>query len=226
MKFAPKEIIVKENKVSYFDEGSGVPLIFIHGFPFNKWMWEKQIAALKKNYRCIAYDVHGHGESSASRSMFSISQFADDLIDFMDVLSLEKAAICGLSMGGYIALHAVEKVPKRILALALCDTQCKGDSDEARDKRFRTISFIQQTGLSIYANESVKNLFAPASFEMRKAEVDFIKGTIVDCLPENVCKTLMALANRKNTCDVLQTLKMPVLILVGSEDTVTPIAVA
>src|SRR6188768_2971265 len=214
MKLISKEIKVKESKVSYIDEGSGIPIIFIHGFPFNKWMWEKQVLSLKDKYRCIAYDIQGHGDSTSTSSEFSISQFADDLIGFMDALHLDKVVLCGLSMGGYIALHAVEKAPERIIALALCDTQCKADTHEAKDKRLRTIAFIEQTGLSRYADESVKNLFAPASFESRKSEIDFIRQVIVNSKPENVCKTLMALANRKNTCYVLQSLKIPVLILV------------
>lgn len=224
--FKAKEIQVKDGMVSYIDEGQGNPVIFIHGFPFTKGMWTKQVEALQHKYRCIAYDVRGHGGTSNTLLEFSISQFAIDLLDFMDALKIEKAVVCGLSMGGYIALHAAEKAPDRFLALVLCDTQCKADTDEARDKRMRTIAFIQENGLAKYADESIKSLFAPASLETKKAEVDFIRKTILNSKPENICKTLMALANRKNTCSVLSSLKIPVLILVGTEDKVTPLAAA
>ena len=224
--FNEEQIDIQGSTISYVAEGEGLPVIFIHGFPFDKRMWERQIVSLKEQYRCIAYDVRGHGKSSGSSGEFSIAQFADDLVSFMDALGIDKAVVCGLSMGGYIALHAVEKYPSRILALALCDTQCKADTDEAREKRMRTIEFIKHDGLKKYADESVKSLFAPASLETKKQEVDLIRNTILASDPENVCKTLMALANRKNTCHVLSSLKIPVLILVGTEDKVTPLAAA
>jgi len=226
MTLKSKQIDIREGKVSYFDEGQGTPIVFIHGFPFTKAMWAKQVETLKDKYRCIAYDVRGHGDTTGTLHEFSISQFADDLIDFMDVLKIDKVILCGLSMGGYIALHAARKAPDRFLALALCDTQCKADTEEARDKRMRTIAFIQQNGLSKYADESVKSLFAPASLETKKPEVDFIRNTILNSSADNICRTLIALANRKDTCSVLSSLKIPVLILVGTEDKVTPLAAA
>src|SRR5947209_3249650 len=91
----------------YDDLGEGtVPVIFIHGFPFDKSMWKSQLEFAKTFTRAIGYDLRGYGKSQHGSSDFSISLFADDLIDFMDVLEIPKAIICGLSMGGYIALNA------------------------------------------------------------------------------------------------------------------------
>jgi len=223
MTFIAKNIQANGINVSYLEEGSpnGLPLIFIHGFPFNKKMWEKQLSALKGTHWCIAYDVRGHGDSEPGAAQFSIPQFADDLFFFMDALKIEKALIVGLSMGGYIALHAMEQQPQRIAGLVLCDTQCAADSDEAREKRKKTIAFIQKNGLSVYAEESLKNLFAPASFHDKKDEVTFIKDTILKTPAENICFTLQALADRKETCTLLTQIKVPVCILVGKEDKVT-----
>lgn len=228
MTFIAKNIQANGINVSYLEEGSpnGNPLIFIHGFPFNKKMWKKQLSALKETHRCIAYDVRGHGESERGVAQFSIPQFADDLFFFMDALKIEKALIVGLSMGGYIALHAIEKQPGRIAGLVLCDTQCAADSDEAREKRKKTIAFIQKNGLAVYAEESLKNLFAPASFTTKKDEVTFIKNTILKTPAENICFTLQALADRKETCSSLPQIKVPVYILVGKEDKITSPEVA
>ncbi len=219
-----KNIQANGINVSYLEEGvsNAVPLIFIHGFPFNKEMWSAQLTALGSSYRCIAYDVRGHGDSEAGAAQFSIPQFADDLFSFMDALKIDKAIIVGLSMGGYIALHAIEKSPARIVGLVLCDTQCAADTQEGRDKRKKTIAFIQKNGLEVYSEESLKNLFAPASFQSKKQEVLFIKNTILDTKPENICLTLQALADRKETCTILKQIEVPVLILVGKEDKITP----
>lgn len=104
-------ITVNDLSVSYSDEGpvSGAVLLFIHGFPFNKSMWNMQIDALKAEYRVIAYDVRGHGNSDAGDENFSIDLFTNDLLFLMDALNLEKPILCGLSMGGYIALNAIDR---------------------------------------------------------------------------------------------------------------------
>jgi pimeloyl-ACP methyl ester carboxylesterase len=210
--------------VSYLEQGvsTGIPLIFIHGFPFNKEMWTAQLVALSDSHRCIAYDVRGHGNSGAGEGEFSVTQFADDLISFMDLLEIKKSIVVGLSMGGYIVLNAIRKHPNRIAGLVLCDTQCAADTEEGRDKRKKTIAFIQKNGLSIYSEESLKNLFAPASFNSKREEVQFIQNTILKTPAENICRTLQALANRQETCSTLADIKVPVSILVGSEDKITP----
>jgi 3-oxoadipate enol-lactonase len=223
MTFITKNIEVNGIQVSYLDEGpaNGMPVIFIHGFPFRKEMWEKQVSALNKTHRVIAYDVRGHGESERGAAQFSIPLFADDLFFFMDALKIEKAILAGLSMGGYIALYAIQQQPQRIAGLILCDTQCAADSDEGREKRKKTIAFIQKNGLSVYAEESLKNLFAPASFTDNKDAVTFIKDTILKTPAENICLTLQALADRKETCSSLSQINIPVSILVGKEDKIT-----
>lgn len=222
-----KEIEVKGNKVSYYDEGHGdVPVIFIHGFPFSKETWKEQIAAVAPTHRAIAYDVRGHGASEAGTATFSVPQFADDLLSLMDALLIQEAVICGLSMGGYIALHAVEKQPERIAGLLLCDTQCAADTEEGRQKRMKTIAFIKKNGLKEYADESVKNLFAPQSLTENGEQVNFIRNLITNTKAESICLTLQALADRKEKCSILDQIKVPAEIIVGREDKVTPVAAA
>ncbi|HEY5823927.1 MAG TPA: alpha/beta fold hydrolase [Cyclobacteriaceae bacterium] len=226
MKLTEKKIIVEGNEVSYFDEGKGITIVFIHGFPFDKSMWGQQLVLLRDQFRVIAYDVRGHGNTSANSNEFSIPQFTNDLLAFLNQLEIEKVIICGLSMGGYIALHAIESFPDKITGLILSDTQCAADTEEAKGKRMKTIELIRNNGLDQYASDSVKNLFAPSSLENQKDKVDFIKNTILKTVPDNICKALMALANRKEKCSILEKIKVPVLILVGEEDKVTPIAAA
>jgi 3-oxoadipate enol-lactonase len=218
-----KNIQANGIRVSYLEEGlpQGLPLIFIHGFPFSKAMWKTQLSALKETHRVIAYDVRGHGDTEPGAAQFSLPQFADDLFFFMDALKIERAILIGLSMGGYIALRAIQRQPERIAGLILCDTQCAADSEEGREKRKKTIAFIQKNGLSVYAEESLKNLFAPASFTAKKDQVTFIQDTILKTPASTICLTLQALADRKETCSSLTEIKVPVCILVGKEDKIT-----
>jgi len=222
------KLVINDLSVSYNDEGkTGDPvLIFIHGFPFNKSMWNKQTEALKENYRVIAYDVRGHGNSDAGTEDFSIDLFAEDLLNLMDALKIDKAMLCGLSMGGYIALNAVENYPDRFDALILSDTTCTADTPEAKEKRMKTIESIRKDGVEKFADESVKNLFAPESFSTKKLEIAAVKEMIVNTTEESLCKTLRAFYERKETCSKLPDIYVPVLIMVGNEDKITPLTAA
>jgi 3-oxoadipate enol-lactonase len=221
-------MIINNLFVSYNDEGEiGSPvIIFIHGFPFSKSMWNLQVESLKDKFRLIAYDIRGHGNSDTGNEDFSIDLFVTDLIRLMDALKIEKAILCGLSMGGYIALNAVEKYKERFYALILSDTQCFADSTEAKEKRIKTIDSIRQNGVEKYAEESIRNLFAATSLITKVKEVAEIKTMIMKTSVQSLSNTLYALSVRRETCNILSDIKVPVLILVGSEDNITPPAAA
>jgi 3-oxoadipate enol-lactonase len=214
--------------VRYIDEGStnSPTIILIHGYPLNKLMWDKQIEILKENYRVIAYDIRGHGNTDAGNDKFSIELFANDLISLMDTLKIDKTILCGFSMGGYIALNAIENYPERFNALLLCDTTCAADKPEAKEKRMKAIENIKEKGLEQYAEESLKKLFAPISFSKQIEEISIVREMIMNTSKKSIYKTLHALAERKETCTRVNELKVPVLIMVGKEDELTPPDVA
>ncbi|MDP2888073.1 MAG: alpha/beta fold hydrolase [Bacteroidota bacterium] len=218
------KITVKNLTISYNDEGpNGAPvIILIHGFPFNKSMWNDQMEVLTEKCRVIAYDVRGFGNSEAGTDDFSIELFVTDLINLMDALKIEKAMLCGLSMGGYIALNAIENYPKRFSALILCDTNCVADTPEAIEKRIVTIEKIDKYGVEPFANESIKNLFAPISFVTNQEKIAIVKELIMKASMPTLRATLRALTTRKETCNKLPDIKVPVLILVGEDDKITP----
>ncbi len=219
---------VNEISVSYNDNGpdDAPVLIFVHGFPFNKSMWKMQVRALKENYRVIAYDIRGHGNTESGKEKFSIELFAGDLIALMDKLEIDRAILCGLSMGGYIALTAVENYPERFDALVLSDTQCIADSANAKEKRLKTIEIIKEKGINNYAATSIKNLFAPDSFNTKKNEIENVREMIVKTSPQSVCNTLLALTERKETCSSLKNINIPVLVMAGKEDKIIPVDAA
>lgn len=218
------EMTINNHTISYTDEGpdNAPVIILIHGFPFNKSMWNKQVELLIENWRVIAYDIRGFGNSDAGTLDFSIELFVDDLLGLMDTLRIETAMLCGLSMGGYIALNAIENFPKRFNALILCDTNCMADTPEVADKRMKTIESIQEKGLEQYANDSVKKLFAPESFVTNKEKIAIVKEMIMETSVQSLSRTLFALTRRKETCTSLHKISIPVLILVGKEDQITP----
>lgn len=222
------EITVNKHTVSYTDEGpdNAPVIILIHGFPLNKSMWNKQVDVLIETYRVIVYDVRGHGSSTAGTDNFSIELFVSDLLGLMDILKIETAMLCGLSMGGYIALNAVVHFPKRFVGLILCDTNCFADAPEAKEKRMISIESIEKYGVENYVNESIKKLFAPESFVTNKEKIEVVKAMIMETSVQSLSSTLIALSKRKETCAKLYQINIPVLILVGKEDQITPPDVA
>jgi len=196
-------------------------LIFIHGFPFNKGTWEAQLDLLKDDYRVLAYDVRGHGNSNAGTQPFSIQQFATDLLLFMDAMYIKKTLLCGLSMGGYISLQAIQQSPHRFSGLILCDTQCAADTEEAKKKRSDTVHAVQTNGLRQYASDSVQKLFSKSSLMDKQEVVSSVEEAILETPVETISNTLMALAGRPESCSSLHRITAPVLILVGAEDQIT-----
>ena len=215
--------LVNNLVVSYTDEGPDeVPvIIFIHGFPLNKSMWNKQIEALKDNYRVIAYDIRGHGDSEAGNEEFSIELFVSDLLFLMDVMKIDKASLCGLSMGGYIALNAIENHPEQFDALVLSDTHCIADPPPVKQKRLDTIESIREFGVEKYVDDSIVHLFAPESFTTHKKAISGVKEMILNTSEQSLSKTLLALSLRKATCNKLPEITIPVLFIVGEEDKIT-----
>jgi len=221
-------ITINKLIVSYNDQGpdDAPVIIFIHAFPLNKSMWDIQMDALKEDYRVVAYDIRGHGNSDPGSDDFFIELFVNDLLRLMEKLGIEKSILCGLSLGGYIALNAVLKYPDRFDGLILNDTQCIADTLEIKENRCMAIIRIMKKGVEEYADEIIKNLFAPGSFTKKGNAIAGVKEMIINTPKQSLCSTLHALAQRKETCTQLPEINIPVLIMVGKEDKITPIAAA
>lgn len=198
------------------------PIVVIHGFPLNHEMWTPQFEFLKQDFRVVAYDVRGHGESDVGDGQYTMELFAEDLLGLLDSLKIEKAVLCGLSMGGYIALRAVEKSMERVEGLVLCDTKAEADSNEAKLKRAATIRSIKVQGIKPFIESQIQALLAPQTVTHNPATVERVRGMIHHNSPLGICGALLAMAGRTDTLTVLPKLKIPTLILVGEDDILTP----
>jgi pimeloyl-ACP methyl ester carboxylesterase len=210
--------------LNYDDQGHGdIPVILIHGFPFDKNMWRPQVKFLKESHRVIAYDIRGFGRSMHDGVNFCMELFAYDLIKLMDALKLPKASICGLSMGGYIALHAIKHYPERFEKLILADTQCVADTAEAKENRYKTIKIVEEKGIQDFAEAYLKKVFHKDSLIDKKDYVDAIKKAILATPMKTITGTITALAEREDTCGILNDIHIPTLIICGRQDEPTPV---
>jgi 3-oxoadipate enol-lactonase len=207
-----------------YGKASGLPVVFIHGFPFSQEMWRSQVAELSGDHRVITYDVRGHGESEVGDGQYTIEFFVDDLIGLLDHLRIEKAVVIGLSMGGYIALRAIERNPERFRGLVLCDTRSEADTNEGKIKRAANIQSVRTDGVKKYAEGFVKAVFASQTFERNPEAVKFIREIIEKTSRIAIAGTLLALASRTDTTESLSKINVPTLILVGEHDALTPVS--
>jgi len=211
--------------ISYYDIGEGVtPIIFLHGFPFNKSMWKGQIDFLKTTNRIIAIDIRGFGKSTDEESTLSIDLFSEDLLAFMDKLNIKKAIICGLSMGGFISLNAIKRFPDRFKALILCDTNCLADTAEIKKNRYKTIEQINIEGTTEFNEKFTKSVFHPDSIELKSEVFENLRSVVFANTKTIITAGLTALAERKETCSALENINVPTLIICGKQDEVTPLA--
>lgn len=226
------ERLIKSNKIrvgdisiSYFHKkakaASAKTIIFLHGFPFNKNMWRPQLESLPDHIDAFAVDIRGHGNSTSGHGFFSIDVFAKDLRVFMERLNIDQAVLCGISMGGYIALRAYELFPEKISGLVLSDTHSKADSNAAKQKRFDSIQAVLSHGRRPFAIGFVENVFAPSSIEKYPEAIELIKSSIRRNSISTICATLLALASRTDTTASLYQIEVPALLIRGAQDKIT-----
>ena len=209
------------------DKSGSLPIILIHGFPFNSEMWKTQIALLQENnFRVISYDLRGHGQSDVGDGQYTIELFVDDLIALLDHLKITKTIVCGFSMGGYVALRAIERNPDRFGALILCDTISSADSNEAKLRRAASIKLIKKDGVKPFAEGFLKAVFAKQSFSVKQNVIEDTRKMILSNSPIGICGALLAMAARTETTESLSKITVPTLILVGKYDITTPPAAA
>ncbi|MBL7882662.1 MAG: alpha/beta fold hydrolase, partial [Bacteroidia bacterium] len=188
-----------------------------------KTMWQEQLDFLNSSNRVIACDIRGFGKSTDEKSHLSIGLFSDDLIVFMDKLNIDKAIICGLSMGGFIALNALKRFPNRFEALILCDTQCIADTAEVKEKRYKIIDDINVNGVTNFNDGFIKSVFHKDSLSNKKDLVENLRSVVFANSQHVITMGLTALAERSETCSTLHEITIPTLIICGREDEVTPL---
>jgi pimeloyl-ACP methyl ester carboxylesterase len=213
-----------KDKPTTFSKGDPAKqaIIFIHGFPFDHNMWSNQIDALSPNYFCVSYDTRGLGESPAGDGQYTIEFLADDVLDIIGKEKFYKPVLCGFSMGGYIALRAVEKNENLFNALILCDTKSSADNDEAKIKRAEGIKKINEMGVKKYIEEFIPNCFAEESISKLGDVYNETLNRSINFSPVGVKGCLLAMAARTDTTEFISEIKIPVLLICGEKDKLTP----
>lgn len=193
-------------------------VIFLHGFPFNKNMWRAQMLQLDEQFIGIAIDIRGHGHSTRGHGFFSVDVFAKDLIQFITHLNLNNVVLCGVSMGGYIALRTYELIGSTLQGLILSDTHSFADNNMAKQKRFDSIQALLKYGKRPFSLGFIETVFSKKTLTENPEAIETIKSAIRRNDLQNICATQLALAARTDTTAMLNTITVPTLVIKGKED--------
>jgi 3-oxoadipate enol-lactonase len=213
---------VNEIEIAYDDVGHGMPVVLLHGFPFNRSLWADQVEALKDQYRVITPDLRGLGESSWQGEEAGMEDMAKDIAGLLDHLGLERVVLGGLSMGGYVALAFHRLYPLRVRALVLADTRAQADADEAKKIRYQQAETAVKNGMGPIADRMEPRFLSPHTLEDRKDIVDRIRQMMIATPTAGAAAALRGMASRADHVLRLQQILAPALIIVGDEDDITP----
>ena len=212
------------NNLSVFTSGKekSKAIIFVHGFPYDHHMWDAQVEEFSKNFYCVTYDIRGLGQSPEADGQYTMESFVDDLERVIDELKLDKPVLCGLSMGGYISLRAIERMEDKLGALILCDTKSMADDDQGRLKRAAGIKTINEEGSEKFVEQFIPNCFGEKFIKVNNSEYREILNRSKQNGSVGLKGCLLAMAGRTDTTAYLSKISIPVLIVCGKEDKLTP----
>ena len=212
------------NDLSVFLSGNNnlKPILFIHGFPFDHLMWKEQFEEFSKDYLCISYDIRGLGESPAGDGQFTMEAFVDDLETVVNEFKPAKPVLCGLSMGGYISLRAMERIQEKFSALILCDTKSAADNNEGKLKRAAAIKQINEGKFDEFIETFVLNCFGESFVKNNTTEFREVVDRSKKNSPTGVKGCLLAMTGRTDTTESLSKINLPTLVICGSEDKLSP----
>lgn len=193
----------------------GIPLLLLHGVGSDKSVWQPQLDAFGEERRTVALDYPGYGESDA-REGASRDDFAAACWAALDALGIEKAHVCGLSLGGVVAIAMHAAAPERCASLILADSfACHPEGQAIHD---RSIAASRELGMRGLAEARVGSLVAPGTnADLQQALIATMAG--IDPAAYAQGAEAVWLADQRTR---VRDIACPVLVLCGSEDKITP----
>ncbi|MHC1784302.1 MAG: alpha/beta fold hydrolase [Anaerolineaceae bacterium] len=206
-------------KLYYEEMGAGVPLVIIHGFPFDHSIFFEMAEILKNSARVILPDLRGFGQSLANGLGVSLHGMAGDIRDLLDDLGIEKAVLGGHSMGGYLSLDFCRRFPDRVAGLTLIASHAAADTEEQRQGRFKNIEKIR----SGHAREYLLDVMAPKLTSY--PDIERSLGELILKTPETtLIDALQSMAERADATAWLKVSGIPVAMFIGEDDMIMPVA--
>jgi 3-oxoadipate enol-lactonase len=221
--------LIDGRRIGYDDSGgSGVPIVLLHGFPLDRTVWDEQRAGLAPA-RVVRIDLRGCGESQPSEGPALMEALAGDVAGVLDVLGVERAAIAGHSIGGYVALAFFRMYAERVAGLALVASHIAADASRANggSEEQRTLAAGRDTlaarleadGTMEAAIESyLPRYFAPHVYRDRPDLVERARAVMARMSPGGSAQLIRGMKERVAGDDLLGDIHVPALVIAGAED--------
>jgi len=210
--------------LSYQLAGTGQTIVFLHPFPMDHRLWQSQVEHFSRHYQVLTPDLRGFGNSDGFGAQTpSIEQMADDLNALLDAIKItEPIVLCGLSIGGYVALRFAQKYFSRLSGLVICDSRAQADTEETKAGRNRVIAFAQEHTPAEIVEKVLSGLLGKTSLRTRPDLVERVKEIGSAQSRQAILDALAALRDRPDATGWLSQITIPTLLIFGEEDALAP----
>ncbi len=212
-----EKINVNGIKLAYTRHGTGAPLVLLHGYPLDHHLWDEVLPLLENTFDIIFPDLRGFGESSTVDSFYTMEDYASDIAGLLDHLDIQRTAIAGHSMGGYVALAFVRLFPQRVRGLGLVSSQVLADSEERKQARYSSAAEVAEHGIGSVV-EAMASKFTPDQNLQA-----FARESMERQEPAAYIGALKAMAERVDSTPLLSSFDFPVVLIHGDADSLIPI---
>ncbi len=210
--------------LAYDQAGDGMPLLFIHGYPLSRKMWQPQVKALQDIASVITVDLRGHGESYAFEPPYSMDTLADDCYRLLSSLGTpDRIIVCGLSMGGYITFALYRKHPELFSGMILTSTRAAADSPEGKAGREVGIKTVHEHGVPNIVDGMLPRAVSPVTQVTKPNLMETIREIMLETSANGVSGALLGMRDRPDSTPMLPQITCPTLIIQGSDDQLIPV---
>ena len=217
-------VLVNGVKLYYEIHGAGEPLLLIEGLGYASWSWFRQVEELSYAYRVVTFDNRGVGQSDKPDIPYSIDLMADDVAHLLESLNIERAHILGVSMGGYIAQKLAINYPQMVKSLVLGCTSFGGpQSIPLTEEALQSMLKVEGLNAEEVIRQGFKAAISPKFIKAYPDVVDQLVAWRLDNpTPRYAWDRQFAAARAFNLESQLHKIKVPTLVITGSDDIVVP----
>src|SRR3954462_7237570 len=204
-------------------QGSGPALVLLHPFPANHKFWQPVLPQLSERYRVIMPDLRGSGESTAGDGPATMAKHAGDIERLCAHAGVNKAVFAGVSIGGYVLFEFWRRHAARVAGLVFCDTRATADTPEGRAGRLQSTKEVKAHGPAAFVPGMAPKLLGESTRKNRPDVARAAMAILNRSTVAGITALQQGMAERPDSVPTLRTINVPTLIMVGEEDTLTPV---